>query len=281
MESFLDTVLFSISDNVKITVHSILAIIATIVVIQGLTYLLNRFRNVYFERQGIEAGRRLAIYQILKYVLYIVGTIILFKVIGLGFTGLLVGSGALLVGIGFGLQQTFNDFLSGVIILFEGGVQVGDNLLINDLACTVHKIGVRTTEVVTRDDIKIIIPNSMLASNSVINWSHNRIPARFNVDVRVSLHEDIDIVERLLLECALEQHSVRKSPAPQVHLMEFAESSINFRLYFYSRDFIAIEKIKSDIRKRIYKRLSEHNIDIPYPQRDLWIRQEDVSSDSE
>ncbi len=221
----------------------------------------------------MDSGRQVAVFQIIKYLIYVFALLVILKGLGIGLTGLMVGSGALLVGIGFGLQQIFNDFLSGIILLFEGGVSVGDALDVNGLFATVHRIGLRTTEVITRDDVMIIIPNSILVSNSVTNWSHNKRPARFDIDVGVSYKSDIDEVERLLLECANEQPSIRKSPAPTVQLMSYGESSVDFKLYFFSREFILIEKVKSDARKRVFKKLREHGVEIPFPQRDVWMKE--------
>ncbi len=278
MESFLNKVLFTIG-SMKITPFSVIAIIATIIVARLIIRLVENLLVRFFNKKEVDSGRQVAFIQILKYLVYLFAFLIILKSLGIGITALMFGSGALLVGIGFGLQQTFNDFVSGVILLFEGGVSVGDDLDVNGLFGHVTRIGMRTTEVLTRDDVKIIIPNSILVSNSVTNWTHNKRPARFHVDVGVSYEEDITEVERLLLECANVQYAIWKSPSPSVQLIGFGESSVDFKLYFYSREFILIEKIKSDLRKRIFKKFNEHNISIPFPQRDLNIyRSMDIRS---
>jgi len=271
MDSFLNTTFFSYG-SVRITVFSILITIAAVIVARLLVTIIRKVLNKFFDTRQVDIGRQVAFIQILKYLIYLLAFFIILKAFGVGISAVMFGSGALLVGIGFGLQQTFNDFISGIILLFEGGVSVGDDLDVNGLFGHVERIGMRTTEVVTRDDVKIIIPNSILVSNSVTNWSHNKRPARFNVSIGVSYDSDIDEVEKLLLECAAEQHSIRKTPPPSVQLVDYGDSSVDFKLYFYSLEFILIEKLKSDIRKRIFKKFDKNGITIPYPQRDVWMK---------
>lgn len=272
MDSFFDTELFSYG-SLRITVFSIVMVIATILAARIIVAILKRVLSQFFQRKEIESGRQVAVFQIAKYLIYLFAFLVVLKAIGVGLTGLMVGSGALLVGIGFGLQQTFNDFLSGLILLFEGGVKVGDDLDIDGMFGHVERIGLRTTEVLTLDDIRIIIPNSHLVSNSVTNWSHNKRPARFHINVGVPYASDIDVIERLLLEAADEQHSIRKSPSPVVHLVQYGDSSVDFKLHFYSREFRLIQKVRSDLRKRVFKKLRENGIEIPFPQRDVWMRE--------
>lgn len=271
MESFLEFELFKYG-NMRITVLSIVIIVLTLIIIRGVIFILKRLLKRFFEKREVDSGRQVALIQIIKYLIYILGVLFILKSLGIGLTGLMLGSGALLVGIGFGLQNTFNDFLSGIILLFEGGVSVGDDLDVDGRFGHVHRIGLRTTELISRDDVKIIIPNSSLVSNAVINWSHNRRPARFHITVGVSYGSDMDQVEKLLLECANEQHSIRKSPAPSVQLVDYGDSSVDFKLLFFSRDFILIERIKSDVRKRVFKKFKEHGVEIPFPQRDVWMK---------
>lgn len=277
MESYLDILIWEYG-TLRITVFSLVMIVIAIIVAKLCVVILKKVLSRFFQQRGVDTGRQVAVVQILKYLVYLFTFLVILKALGIGLTGLMLGSGALLVGIGFGLQQTFNDFVSGVILLFEGGVNVGDDLDVNGLFGHVHKIGLRTTEVITRDEVKIIIPNSILVSNSITNWSLNKRPARFNIDVGVSYDSDMDEVERLLLECAHEQHSIRKSPPPSVQLRNYGDSSVDFKLYFFSREFILIEKVKSDVRKRVFKKFREHNITIPFPQRDVWMKSNEKGS---
>ena len=269
--SFLDIELFKYG-TMRITIMSLLMVLVTIVIAQLVILALKKLLRRVFVKKEVDSGRQVAVIQILKYLVYLFAFLVILKALGIGLTGLMLGSGALLVGVGFGLQQTFNDFISGIILLFDGGVNVGDDLDVKGLFGSVQRIGLRTTQVITRNDVVIIIPNSVLISNSVTNWSHNKRPARFHIDAGVAYKSDIDKVERLLLECANEQHSIRKSPSPSVQLMEYGDSSINFRLYFFSREFILIERVKSDVRKRVFKKFAEHDIEIPFPQRDVWMK---------
>jgi small-conductance mechanosensitive channel len=274
MNSFLNTELFTYG-SIRITVFSLVVVVMAIVIARVIVWSIGKVLHNFFSKKGVDTGRQVAVVQILKYLIYIFTFLVILKAMGIGLTGLMLGSGALLVGIGFGLQQTFNDFLSGIILLFEGGVNVGDDLLVEGLFGSVYRIGLRTTEVITRDDVKIIIPNSKIVGSSVTNWSHSKRPARFSIDVGVSYASDIDQVERILLECAHEQQSIRKTPGPSVQLMNYGDSSVDFRLYFFTREFILSERLKSDVRKRVFKKLAEHNVVIPFPQRDVWMKSSD------
>jgi small-conductance mechanosensitive channel len=265
-----DTILYE-SGNILITVNTILNLKLIVIGIVVFRFVTHKFLNRYLSKRVVDPGRRLAINQIVKYITYVSAILLIINALGIGLTGLLVGSAGLLVGIGFGLQQTFNDLLSGIIILVEGSIEVGDDLVIDGLVSRVKNIGLRSSEVETRDNVAIIIPNSKLISESVSNWSHNSDPARFYVDVHVPYSTDIDLVENLIVECAINHTNVLQTPEPYVFLLNFGESSLDFRLYYFSNEFFISEKIKSDIRKDIFSKLLKENIHIPYPKRDIRI----------
>ncbi|MEM6770157.1 MAG: mechanosensitive ion channel domain-containing protein, partial [Bacteroidota bacterium] len=183
------------------------------------------------------------------------------------------GAAALLVGIGIGLQQTFNDLICGIIILFERSVKVGDVVeLTGHQVGTIRKIGTRTSILETRDDIMIFVPNSKLIGENVTNWSQVERTARFHVKVGVGYNADVELVREVLLEVAAEHPKVLTSPKPQVWMIGFGDSSLDFDLLFYSRDLLRAEAIKSDLRFAITAAFRKANIEIPFPQRDLWIR---------
>ncbi|PVX52269.1 mechanosensitive ion channel-like protein [Balneicella halophila] len=271
MDDILNFVIISVG-KVHVTVSHIVTVAITLLITKLIVWLFSKAFKKYSERKRIDLGRQHSIFQIIKYLIYFLAVIFIINSLHLGSSGLLISSGALLVGVGIGLQQTFNDIFSGILLLLEGSVKVNDKLIVDDIVCQVDKIGVRTTQVTTIDNISIIIPNSNLVTNKVINWSHSRKAARFHVDVGVSYGSDIDQVEKILLDSLSGQNGVERIPRPSVQLMNYGDSSVDFRLFFYSRSFFDVRIIKSDIRKKIFKSFKKEGIEIPFPQRDLWVK---------
>ena len=226
----------------------------------------------YFNRKKIDIGRRFTITRLIMYVLYTLAILLALETVGVKLSVLWAGSAALLVGVGLGLQQTFNDLVSGLIILGEGTVEVGDIVVVDGLVGKVQKIGLRTSMVETRDEFSIIIPNSKLVVDNVTNWSHNETPTRFQVPIGVAYSSAPRLVERLVLEIASEHPKVLDKPEPIVEFHEFGDSSLNFNLHFWSYEFFRSELVKSDIRYAVMEKFAEHNIEIPFPQRDIWLR---------
>ena len=221
---------------------------------------------------SVNKGRQYAAQQIIKYLFFILGTILVLDNFGIDITALLLGSAALLVGVGIGLQKTFNDLISGLILLFEGTISVGDIVNVHGTVATVSKIGIRTSTVETRDNIKVIIPNSQFIEQDVINWTHDNKIARFGVNVSVAYGSDLDLVKKCLLEVIAKNPNVLDSPPPAVIFTNFGDSALDFQLSFWSKNFWNIEGTKSDIRFAIDKIFRENEIEIPFPQQDLHIK---------
>ena len=261
-------------ENLRITIGSVLLILLGYFITRLLIFLFSKALRGFFKRRQIDVGRSYAVIQFVKYAVFLFFFLYVLNVIGVKLNYILTGSAALLVGVGIGLQQTFNDFFSGLIILFEGTVEVGDQLMFNDKVGTVKHIGLRTSKIETRDRHIIIVPNSHLVSNDVINLSHLSSPVRFHIDVGVSYDTDIDKLEEVLMQVIKKYPPPIKSKKydPDVHLLEYADSAVVFRLFFYSVDIMMIERVKSNIRKDVFKALKENKITIPFPQRDLWIK---------
>ena len=192
--------------------------------------------------------------------------------IGIKLTLLIAGSAALLVGLGLGLQSVFQDFISGVVILVESTIQVNDVIEVEGFVGRVKEIGLRTSKVVTRDDIVTIIPNSKFTTERVINWSHTKRKTRFHINVGVAYGSDVELVREVLLECAAEHEEVENTPKPFVRFIDFGNSSLDFELFFWSVNNFYVENIKSDLRFLIDKKFRENKIQIPFPQRDIHIR---------
>jgi len=227
--------------------------------------------KVYLIRE-IDEGSQFAINQLLKYVIYVIAIITALDILGINMTLILGGAAALLVGIGLGLQQTFNDFISGIVLLFERSISVGDVVSINDKFGIVQKIGMRSSIVETRDNMTIVVPNSKLVNESVNNWSHYNPIVRFTVSTGVAYGSDTGLVKKLLLEATNNVPLVLRKPPAFVRFTDFGDSSLNFQILFFTRDHMVNEDIKSDIRFEIDRLFRENNIEIPFPQRDVWIR---------
>lgn len=220
-----------------------------------------------YERRNIDVGAQFAINQLVKYVVYTFAIFYALDTLGFNMTLILGGAAALLVGIGLGLQQTFNDFISGVVLLFERTVSVGDVLEFDGTVGVVRKIGLRSSIVHTRLNVSMVVPNHLLVNEKVTNWTHFDDSIRFSIEVGVAYGSDTDLVKRLLVKAVNDSHYVLNTPAPFVRFLSFGNSSLDFALYFFSREYLIIEDIKSDLRLNIDRLFREHKISIPFPQR--------------
>lgn len=238
--------------------------------------IVNIFLDSLYRNKKMNIGSQYAVNQLLKYVIFTIATLYILDTVGVKLTVIWGGAAALLIGAGFGLQQTFNDFISGILLLFERTVEVGDVVQLADgLVGTVMKIGMRTSFVQTFDNRTVIVPNSQLVVNEVINFSHNDEKARFIVSVGVAYGSDTELVKKLLFEAAKEHEKIIKFPVPFVRFVEFGDSSLNFELHFWSRELVRIDDVRSDLRFKIDQLFREHDIVIPFPQRDIWIKKEE------
>jgi small-conductance mechanosensitive channel len=223
----------------------------------------------YYRQKDINIGSQYAINQLLKYVLYFVAIMIALESIGIEMTLIWGGAAALLVGVGLGLQQTFNDVISGIILLFERSVEVGDEVAFGATVGTVKKIGLRSSIVETWESTTLIVPNSNLVSDRVVNWSHYYKMARFNVSVGVAYGSDTQLVKKLLLQAVEDNPHILDYPSPFVRFNDFGDSALKFDIYFFSREFSVIEDVRSHIRFNIDALFREHKIKIPFPQREV------------
>ncbi len=214
-----------------------------------------------------DQGKKYSIYNLFKYFTLVLTIVFSLQIIGVDVSVLLAGSAALLVGIGFGLQNVFSDFISGIIILVDASVKVNDVIELNGLIGSVTEINFRTTTVMTRDEKYIIIPNSQLTSSQLINWSHSKITSRFEVTVGVDYGSDVEKVIQLLEEAVKLHPKVLSKPKPFVRFTDFADSSLNFTVLFWSDDLFRIENVKSEIRIEIFKLFKKNGVQIPFPQR--------------
>lgn len=258
--------------NIKITAFHILGIF---VIIAAARFLLWTFKKLIIQQERakkIDVGKGFAFYKISKYIMIVITVALILETIGIKITILLAGSAALLVGLGLGIQQIFNDVISGVFLLFEGTVSVHDIIEINGLVGEVKHIDIRTSKIVSRDNIMIIVPNSKLISDNVINWTLNKEDTRFKIKVGVAYGSDTEMVRNVLLVIADNHPDITNVHKPIVRFDDFGSSSLNFTLLFWSKRMFDVEELKSDLRFEIDKRFREGNISIPFPQRDLHIK---------
>lgn len=226
---------------------------------------------------NIDTGNSFAMFQIIKYFIWIIVVIFMLEIVGVKISVLLAGSAALLVGIGLGLQQTFNDILSGVLLLFEKSVKVGDILDIDGEIVIIEEIGLRTSQAKTRMNIVILIPNSIITTNKVINWSNQSRRTQFVINVGVAYGSDVTLVMKLLHDAATSHKEVLEDGTVQVRLSNFGNSSLDFSLLFSSVNIFEIERIKSDIRIIIEKKFQANDISIPFPQLDVHMNNSEVT----
>jgi len=215
-----------------------------------------------------EYGRMFAVLQLLKYILWSIAIMLALQTLGIDLTFLIAGSAALLVGLGLGMQNIFKDFMSGIILLVEGSIKVNDIVQINNQILMVKKISLRTSEVLTREDNVLIIPNHKFTEENVINWTYNAAPTRFVIEVGVDYSSDIRLVERCLLQAVANNAEILHSDdnKPFVRFTNFGSSSLDFQLIFWSYNLFRIETTKSNVRYEIARIFAENNITIPFTQ---------------
>lgn len=266
IKAFLEFELLSIG-KYSIKVYTLVAMAMIIIITKLLLWFVKK--TLFREKSRLDKGSIYAIYQIIKYIIWVIAFGFLLEAIGIKVTVLIAGSAALLVGIGLGLQQTFNDIISGVILLSERSIKINDILEIDGDVVKIQEIGLRTSKGLNRDDISIIIPNSLITTSKVINWSHQSKQTRFRISVGVAYGSDVNLVMKCLMDSVMEHPEVNVKSAVDVRFADFGNSSLDFQVLFYSRNIFRIEKVKSDMRKIIYKKFEENGIQIPFPQMDV------------
>ncbi len=276
MELF-TTPLFKLGES-EISLGTIIYILIAFVV---LNFVAVKSKSVLVKRvlkkANLEQGVGSTIGTITKFLILLIGSIIIVQSAGIDLSALSLLAGALGVGIGFGLQNITDNFISGIIILLEKPIKEGDRIEVGSVAGDVIKISVRATTIQTNDNISIIVPNSEFISQRVINWSHNDRNVRFRFPVGVSYKEDPEKVKKVLLDVAADNPSILKSPSPVVLFDEFADSSLNFYLAVWTTTHTDKPSIlKSELYFEIFKRFGEQGIEIPFPQRDVHLIKEET-----
>jgi small-conductance mechanosensitive channel len=264
--------LFEIN-RTPVTPSSVIMFVIVVFVFFLLSRLLQRvLKNQVLTRFRIDAGTQYTLFRVSHYIIMIIGCLFAFQFVGIDLSGLAVIVGLLSVGIGFGLQNVTSNFISGLILLFERPIKIGDRITVGHTEGDVIAINMRSTTIRSLNNISIIVPNSEFVSSQVVNWSHGDPKVRLIVDVGVSYNSNLDDVIRSLREVADENQNVLKDPEPDVLLSSFGDSSWNMKLRVWLKDPQNYYKIHSDINCEIVRKFRQNGIEIPFPQRDLHVR---------
>lgn len=224
------------------------------------------------QQTGISRSSQEVIFIFVKYGLIVLGSIILLQIWGVDLSSLAIFGSALGVGIGFGLQDITKNLASGVVLLFERSVQIGDFIEVNGHKGIVERIQARSIVLKTLDRVSVVVPNSRLLTDDVINWSHDNPTSRFALPVGVAYSCNPEIVRELLLQVATEHQEVLQFPAPQVLFTGFGDNSLDFELLVWIAEPSRQPVIKSELYFRIQKLLHDRAVEIPFPQRDIHLR---------
>lgn len=274
LRNFWGVPLFSLGET-PFTIGSILYLMVALTLLVLVTSFIKRMLvNKILSRYNIDIGVSQSIGTITRYLLMALGFIIIFQSTGLDLSVLGFLIGALGIGIGFGLQNITTNLISGIIILLERPVKVGDRIEVGNLAGNIVKIAARSTTVITNDNLAVIVPNSEFINSRVINWSLHDRNVRFNFPVGVAYKEDPGQIRRLLLEVVKATPGVLNKPAPDVLFEDYGESSLNFNLRVWTSEYSDRPRVlKSILYYAIFEKFKEHGIEIPYPQRDVHIKE--------
>jgi small-conductance mechanosensitive channel len=242
-----------------------------------LFYVTNKLRKwiVYkvLSKSKIDLGVRVAVGTIFRYIILVIGLIIVLQTVGIDLSTVTILFGALGIGIGFGLQNITNNFVSGIVILFERPIKVGDRIEVGDVSGDVVRISMRSTTIITNDNISIIVPNSDFISSKVINWSHIDRNIRLNFSIPVSFKEDPQKIKKILVDVADKNDGVLKEPKPDVLFDKFADNSLVFNLRVWTREYINRPGVlRSQLYYSVFEEFAKNGVEIPFPQRDLHLK---------
>ena len=266
----------------QFTFYNLLTLVAVFAAGYAATRLVQRIlAGSVLPDTDLDVGTQRAVTTGVGYVGVILAVVVGISAAGLDLTNLAIVAGALSVGIGFGLQAVVSNFVSGIILLIERPINVGDWIQTGGVSGTVKRISVRSTVIETFDRAAVVVPNTDLMSGQVVNWTLTNRICRTIVPVGVAYGTDTGRVRELLMEIASEHPAVLKDPAPSVMLMNFGSDALEFELRAILNDTDQILRAKSDLNFAIAERFEQEGITIPFPQRDVWIRNSDDDSDTD
>ncbi|NIR31797.1 MAG: mechanosensitive ion channel [Gammaproteobacteria bacterium] len=249
-----------------------LAVVAGLIIAVAARNLPGVLEIAVLRQLGIAPATRYAITTIAQYAIAAVGVVVVFSAIGVGWSDVQWLVAALSVGLGFGLQEIFGNFISGLIILFERPVRIGDTVTVGDLTGTVSRLRIRATTITDWDNKEIIVPNKTFITERLVNWTLTDSVTRVIVRVGVAYGSDTELAHRLMLEVARDNPHVLARPEPRVLFMGLGESALDFDVYVYVRELADRLPFIHEFHMAIERKLREHGIQIPFPQRDVHIR---------
>jgi len=271
LRSLLERKLLTVAGS-TITVGALLIAAAILVGAFLMANVLGFSTRRLLRGRGASQGAQFAFSKIVRYAIFLFGFVLAINALGFELSTLLAASAVLAVGIGFGLQNIAQNFISGIILLIEQPVRHGDFIKVGGVLGTVEDIGLRATHIITRDQVTIIVPNSQLISAEVVNHSRPTTNLRVRIGVGIAYGTDTDRAAQVLMRVADECERVMKKPPPEVRFEEFSESAMSFALYIWIEQAREDLRIGSELRFAIDKAFREAGIEIPVPQRDLHVR---------
>ena len=269
--NLLSTPLFELG-NSKISMASLFVILLILGSFFILSRIVERGVRSVLKNKSIDPGIKGSIERFSRYLTVILGAFIALDTIGISLSSIAALGAVLMVGIGFGLQNLTQNFISGIIILLERPIKQGDIVFVGGVSGRVRDIRVRSTVIETRDDVAIIVPNSQFIAEQVINDSFSGQKIRRNIKVGVAYGSDVEKTTAILMKIANAHEQILKNPGPRVLFMDFGSSSLDFELRFWAAELWTTDVILSDLRYAIDREFRNGDIEIPFPQRDLHIK---------
>jgi small-conductance mechanosensitive channel len=270
----LDRVGFTAGDT-RVSLLTLVQVLVTVVALYAVVKLLNRIVGHSIQRaSGLDATQQLLAQKLAAVAILIAAFFIGIDLLGIDLTALAVFSGAFGLAVGFGLQKTFGNLIAGIILLMDRSIKPGDVIAVGDSFGHVTKIGVRAVSIVTRDGKEHLIPNENLMTQEVENWSYSSRDVRVHIPVGVAYDCDLALAQRLMVQAASESHRVSQTRPPKVWLIAFGESSVDHEILVWIGDpEHGVGSVRSDVLNRVWQLFKENGIDIPFPQRDLRIKE--------
>lgn len=270
----LDYPIFDLGQN-SLTLAVVLKVLLLFSAVVVAEYWLRRhFTLRLLRRTPFAAPLQYAIARIGGYIFILLGFYVALTALGINLSSLAVVAGAVGIGIGFGLQNIVHNFVSGIIILAERPIAIGDRVEVGGVAGNVTKIRLRSTEIVTNDNISIIVPNSDFITHPVTNWSHGDPRVQIRLPIGVAYGTDVELLQRILLEIAAEHKKVLRTPEPTVYFDSFGDSALLFELGVWTAEMShSPRRFRSELNFAIERKFREHGVEIPFPQRVVHFRQ--------
>lgn len=274
VSEILDQVGFTIGER-RFSLLTLLQIGITVLALYAGVKLVNRLVHHSVKRaSGLDSTQQLLVEKLVAIGLLVIAFFVGIELVGIDLTALAVFSGALGLAVGFGLQKTFGNLIAGIILLMDRSIKPGDVISVGQSFGSVNKIGVRAVSIVTREGKEHLIPNEILMTEEVVNWSYSTRDVRMSIPVGVGYGADIELAQKLMMEAAIASARVLDSPRPNVWLTAFGERSVEHEIRIWIRDPEAgVGSVQSEILNRLWVLFKQNGIELPFPQRDIRIKE--------